>query len=171
MIMSEQLKIIKTNQRKAPVQTVPIAKKLGLKVYKSKRGVWQDDLSGLLRKAPNDPESFYIYVNGDHHLNRRRFTIAHEIAHFVLHRDLIGNGISDDALYRSGLSNAVEAQANRLAADILMPWHLLDPYIEKLTAIEKGVVVIKVLANAFDVSLSAMSIRMGVPYEGGSASD
>ena len=164
MIMSDQLKIINTSQLKAPVQTVPIAKRLGLKVYRSKPNVWPSDLSGLLRKAPDDPKKFNIYVNGDHHVHRRRFTIAHEIAHFVLHRDLIGRGISDDALYRSGLNNSVEAQANRLAADILMPWHLIDPYIEN------GISDIGVLADTFKVSKSAMSIRMGVPYEGGSSS-
>src|SRR3546814_3829002 len=30
---------------------------------------------------------------------------------------------TDDAMYRSNLSSAVEVQANRMAADILMPWH------------------------------------------------
>ena len=165
MTMSEQLKIIKNNQQSAPVKTVSIAKELGLKVYRSKPKVWPSGLSGLLRKAPDDPKKFNIYVNGDHHVNRRRFTIAHEIAHFVLHRDLIGGGISDDALYRSGLNNSIEAQANRLAADILMPWHLIDPYIEK------GISDIGALADAFEVSKSAMSIRMGFPYEGGSSSD
>lgn len=59
-----------------------------------------------------------IYVNKGHHVNRRRFTTAHEIAHFILHQDFIGDGIADDGLYRSKLSNAMEAQANKLAADI-----------------------------------------------------
>ncbi|MDE0307292.1 MAG: ImmA/IrrE family metallo-endopeptidase [Albidovulum sp.] len=159
MIMAEQLETIQSFQKSAPVQTVPIANCFGLEVYKSKPNIWPDSLSGALRRNPEKPESFDIYVNGDHHVNRRRFTIAHEIAHFVLHRDLIGDGISDDALYRSGLSNRVEAQANALAADILMPWHLIDPKIDN------GITDIGELAKIFQVSKSAMSIRMGVPYE------
>jgi Zn-dependent peptidase ImmA (M78 family) len=34
-----------------------------------------------------------------HHPNRQRFTLAHEIAHYVLHRDLVENGIVDDTMY------------------------------------------------------------------------
>lgn len=85
--------------------------------------------------------------------------VAHEVAHHVLHLDSIGDGITDDALYKSGLSNRQEAQANRLAADILMPWKLLDPLLDN------GEANITELADIFLVSKSAMSIRLGVPYE------
>lgn len=90
---------------------------------------------------------------------RRRFSIAHEIAHFALHRNLIGDGITDDAMYRSNLSSAVEVQANRMAADILMPWHLIRE------ATESGVNTVEALAKHFDVSKSTMAIQLGVPYE------
>ena len=159
MILAEQLGIIRKHQDRAPVPTVPMANELGLEVWRTRLGAMSSDVFGLLRKAPDDPSSFHIYVNGDHHLNRRRFTIAHEIAHFVLHRDLIGDGIAEDALYRSGLSNKVEAEANRLAAGILMPWHLLCPEIEK------GITDIGELAGIFRVSRSTMSIRLGMPFE------
>src|SRR3546814_9375366 len=74
----------------------------------------------MIRKdAERGGESgFAIYVNGSHPRVRRRFSIAHEIAHFALHRNLIGDGVTDDAMYRSNLSSAVEVQANRMAADI-----------------------------------------------------
>src|SRR3546814_3235070 len=72
----------------------------------------------MIRKdAERGGESgFAIYVNGSHPRVRRRFSIAHEIAHFALHRNLIGDGVTDDAMYRSNLSSAVEVQANRMAA-------------------------------------------------------
>ena len=66
---------------------------------------------------------------------RRRFTIAHEIAHFLLHRDKIGDQLSDDAMYRSSLSSDDERAANRLAADILMPMGLIQDYMRKLSLI------------------------------------
>ncbi len=157
MMLSEQLSIIKGHQKQAPVEVVPIAQELGMDVYRVPG--WPDNLSGMIRLAPEDDERYAIYVNGDHHLNRRRFTIAHETAHFVLHKNQIGDGIVDDALYRSGLSNRIEAQANRLAAEILMPWHLLDPYIDT------GIDDVGQLAKIFVVSRSAMSIRLGVPFE------
>src|SRR3546814_9683341 len=87
----------------------------------------------MIRKdAERGGESgFAIYVNGSHPRVRRRFSIAHEIAHFALHRNLIGDGVTDDAMYRSNLSSAVEVQANRMAADILMPWHLIREATDK----------------------------------------
>lgn len=157
MNIDQQLEIIKNHQKQTPVHVLPIADDLGIDVFKAKN--WPDDLSGMIKKDSQSPLKYSIYVNADHHTNRRRFTIAHELAHLILHRGLIGDGITDDALYRSGLSNKVEAQANRLAADILMPWHLLDVYLTN------GISDIQTLAEQFNVSQSAMSIRLGVPYE------
>jgi len=103
---------------------------------------------------------FAIYVNAAHPLVRRRFTIAHEIAHYILHENLIGDGIAEDALLRAGLSNAVERQANAMAADILMPWHLIKDLQEN------GIETIDGLATILQVSKDAMSYRLlGVPYQ------
>lgn len=150
--------IITKHQRCPPIQVVPIAEELGINVYTVKE--WPNDLSGKLQKDSNSDSGFSIYVNANHPDVRKRFTIAHEIAHFILHRDLIeGDELIDDALYRSGLSNAVEAAANSTAADILMPWHLINE------AINSGINSVEELAAKFNVSNSSMSIRLGVPYE------
>ena len=158
MTLSEQLKVIRGHQAQPPVFTVPIANDLGLIVYKSKRGSWPTNVSGMIKRGQNNTNSYEIYVNGDHHENRRRFTIAHEIAHFILHQEHIGTGITEDALYRSGLSNVIEHQANAFAADILMPWHLIEEQLHTVGNIER-------LAKIFQVSKSSMSIRLGVPFE------
>lgn len=153
-------RIISAHQTAAPVQTIDIAEALGIKVYKV--GNWPDNLSAMIRldEARGGDSGYAIYVNAKHPRTRRRFSIAHEIAHFALHRSLIGDGITDDGLYRSNMSNAVEAQANRMAADILMPWHLIRE------ATEQGIDTVEALAKHFDVSKSTMSIQLGVPYEG-----
>ncbi len=154
--ISEKIEIIKQHHKDYPVKVIPIANSLGIKVYRAKN--WPDDLSGVIKKVPvenDDKESGYaIYVNDDHHENRRRFTIAHEIAHYVLHRDKIGDGITDDAMYRSGLSDAIEQQANSLAAQILMPKKLIDK------AKKDGLSSPNDLAEKFNVSLSSMNIRL-----------
>lgn len=152
-------RIISAHQRNAPVQTIKIAEALGIKVYRVDD--WPANLSAMIRKDEDrgGPSGYAIYVNGKHPSVRRRFSIAHEIAHFALHRNLIGDGITDDAMYRSNMSNAVEAQANRMAADILMPWHLIRE------ATENGLDTVEALAKHFDVSKSTMSIQLGVPYE------
>ncbi|MEJ7928036.1 ImmA/IrrE family metallo-endopeptidase [Sphingobium sp. AN641] len=152
-------RIISAHQKSAPVQTIDIAEALGIKVYKV--GNWPDNISAMIRKDEERGGSsgYAIYVNDKHPRVRRRFSIAHEIAHFALHRSLIGDGITDDAMYRSNMSNAVEAQANRMAADILMPWHLIRE------ATDSGLNTVEALARHFDVSKSTMSIQLGVPYE------
>lgn len=155
MTLEQQKRIIRKAQQKLPVPVVRIAHELGLNVYAA-RG-WADGLSGMIKRA--DDGTYDIYVNANHAKVRRRFTIAHEIAHYVLHRESIGNGITDDVLYRSGLSNRQEAHANRFAADILIPWALLDPLIDA------GETNITELAKKCVVSTSAMSIRLGVPFE------
>src|SRR5436190_10493767 len=125
----EGREIIRKHQKSAPVQVVPIADALGLSVYRATD--WPDTTSGMIvRDAERGGASgFAIYVNAKHSEVRRRFTIAHEVAHFVLHRNLIGDGITEDALYRSGLSDAFEQEANGLAAEILMHRHLERNYV------------------------------------------
>ncbi len=147
--------IIKKHQQNVPIQIVPIANELGINVYKVDD--WPDNLSGKLQKDKESPAGFSIYVNAKHAKERRRFTIAHEIAHFILHRHLIEDDVVDDALYRSGFSNAIESSANKMAADILMPWRLID------RAITSGIATVPDLAAKFNVSNSAMSIRLGIP--------
>ncbi len=146
--------IIRQHQEAAPVHVIPLAEQLGVPVFYVD---WPEDVSGMIKRA--DDEHYAIYVNENHHSHRRRFTMAHECAHYILHRDAIGDGIYDDALYRSGLPNKMEYEANRMAADILMPHHLISE------ALDNGLDSIQSLAELFQVSQSAMSIRMGVPYE------
>jgi hypothetical protein len=112
MNFSDALDVIKKHQARLPVQVIDLANELGLKVYMVPN--WPDDLSGMVRKNTDALGGFDIFVNQNHPEKRRRFTIAHEIAHVVLHPHLIGDGITDDALLRSGLSNELEAQANKL---------------------------------------------------------
>lgn len=154
---ADKMMIVRNHQVEPPVQTVPIATAMGVNVFHVPN--WPDNLSGkIMRSSAQGGSSGYaIYVNQRHHVNRRRFTTAHEIAHFILHQDSIGDGITDDGLYRSRLSNWMEAQANKLAADILMPWHLLNRFVEG------GTTSVDQLADIFKVSNSAMSIRLGVP--------
>ena len=143
-------------QAEPPVLVVPIARALGIMVYAVKH--WENGLSGLIKKdKEKGGESGYaIYVNADHSETRRRFTIAHEISHYVFHESLIGDGIVDDALYRSGLSTLIETEANDFAAEILMPTHLIGQAIRHESSISK-------LAKMFNVSSEAIAIRLQVP--------
>jgi Zn-dependent peptidase ImmA (M78 family) len=149
--------IIEHFQQEAPVNVVGIADALGI-------NVWEDNLTPIsgklfIDKLNGGKSGFSIVINSTESLPRKRFTVAHEIAHFILHREDLENGIVEDALFRnSGLSSKKETEANKLAADILMPY----PLITKL--MENGIRTIEDLADALEVSKAAISIRLGVPY-------
>ena len=150
MSRTEFLEQIACFQIKAPVHVVPIAESLNVPIYKNFD--FPNNLSGLIKRE--DDDSYSIHVNGNHPSTRQRFTMAHELAHFVLHKDQIGDGITDDYLYRSGMSNAAEREANQLAADILMPRHLL-------TSEHREGMTVDQLADLFWVSRMSMDIRLG----------
>ncbi len=147
--------IIKHFTQSPPVDVVALAEALGLKVEEKPLS----GISGMLvPDAQNGGSSGYaIYVNAPDARTRKRFTIAHEIAHFLLHRNKDTKEFRDDIKYRSpGVSDALEGQANRLAADILMPRRL----IRKL--LDEGITNPRTMAEKLGVSLHAMEIRLGL---------
>lgn len=157
---SGEFQIIRKHQLKPPVDVIAIAEEIGLPVYED--DAMPDNISGMLLKNAElgGSSGYCVIVNASHHINRKRFTVAHEIAHYILHRDEIGDEVKDNALYRSHLSNAIEAQANKFAADILMPWDLVNRMTSNLLSQD-----VASLARKFQVSQSAMAIRLGVPAD------
>lgn len=146
---------IEAFQDAPPVRLPELARALGVPIKAATLG---PGISGEIR--PDDDGNFVIRINRHDPAKRQRFTVAHELAHYLLHRDEIGTGIEDDVLYRSSLSDRREQQANRLAADILMPGELLAEARE--AAEEKGVGdVVLYLADLFAVSEAAMRIKVG----------
>jgi hypothetical protein len=117
--------IIQRHQQKPPVDVIAIARDLGVNVWEMHN--LPDGISGkIFKDALNGGTSGYsIGVKASEGYRRKRFTVAHEIAHFILHRDKIGQELSDDEMYRGGLSTEDEVRANQLAADILMPASLI----------------------------------------------
>lgn len=141
-------------QAAPPVDLRGLAKTLGVPV---KAATLPPGISGEIR--PDGDDGYVIKVSRHDSPGRQRFTVAHELAHFILHRAYIGDGITDDAMYRSEQSDSVEAEANRLAADILMPAELLAE--RKRTIEQIGVDDVNdTLAATFEVSPSAMKIRL-----------
>lgn len=149
---------IKRAQASAPVNVIGLAMDLGVRI----NTVWFDDpdISGELVKKPTGYE---INVNGSHPMTRQRFTIAHELGHFVHHRDLIGDGITDSRAYRSTAGHRYfnprigprqETEANRFAANLLMPHDLIEDLQDQGLNRAQIAAVLK-------VSDQALAIRMG----------
>ncbi len=110
-----------------------------------------------------------IGVNALHHPNRRRFTIAHECGHFILHKNQVAQEIHVDKFFpmlmRDSISAAgikqIEIEANFFAAELLMPKTLLIKELgdESFDIDEEEIV--GTLARKFEVSQSAMRFRLG----------
>ena len=89
-------------------------------------------------------------------LGRRRFTIAHEIGHFVLH---VSDGLDkEDAVGNFVIWNDTgeEAEANIFAAELLMPEFLMIPFSEGR---EPSLALIDSIAGKFNTSALATAIQ------------
>lgn len=143
---------------RAPVDVMGIANDLGLKVWKT--GLPKNISGKIFRDSDHGgPSGFSIVVNSEEKSVRQRFTVAHEIAHFLLHRHLLESkgALVDDIMYRSGLSTSEEVAANKMAAHILMPFSLIN------SLVNSGITNVADLAKALEVSKTAMAIRLGIP--------
>lgn len=145
--------VIAKYQRELPVDVNGLGTTLGLTITYMPLG---PDISGTIMRdrRRGGPSGFAIFVNSFEHPNRQRFTAAHEISHFILHRDLIETGVIDDTMYRSKeLNSWQEVEANRLAADILMPIMVVKSQWKANQNVDE-------LARRFGVSKQAMEIRV-----------
>jgi Zn-dependent peptidase ImmA (M78 family) len=96
---------------------------------------------------------------------RKRFTVAHEIGHFIYHQDRLAQGTSDTLAYRIDgairpnpmIGPTQEWQANNFAANLLIPNHYLK------MAQAQGITDDVELAKLFNVSRAAMRIKLGLP--------
>jgi hypothetical protein len=88
---------------------------------------------------------------------RRRFSIAHELGHWILHE---GAGqwwvcsAQDIYAYAGGLQ---ELEANRFAAELVMPAPLFRPYCERGTF---GFMLVERLSELFCTSLTATALSV-----------
>jgi hypothetical protein len=108
-------------------------------------------ISGKLSRSGG---KWIITVNKSHHENRQRFTLAHELAHYVLHKSE-GDSFTDTVFFRGMSVNNIEYAANEFAARLLMP----EAKVRKLIQ-EGGAQSIEKLAESFGVSVAAMLYRV-----------
>ena len=110
-----------------------------------------DDQSGFMRK---NGEHWEIGINSLHHPNRQRFTLAHELGHYFLHKEEQANWSDKYTFTRADeKSDPMEWEANRFAAEFLMP----ERKFRELVA--NGTDNVDALAEAFQVSTMAVRIR------------
>jgi hypothetical protein len=91
-----------------------------------------------------------IKLNSSSPLKRRRFTLAHEVAHLIL-----ASGGSRDA-HRSHVSTDLERACDVVAAELLMPLDEVRPFVPR----DGSVDALLALGDRFGVSLHAAAVRI-----------
>lgn len=144
----------------APVDVEGIAAGLNIDVRKTPT---EDEISGFLL---TQGDGFAVIgVNSLHHPNRQRFTIGHELGHFVLHEK---DGVHVDRSVmrlRSATSSTgedrEEIEANRFSAELLMPRAFLDADMEDISSSDfLDDREMQQLAKRYQVSVQAMTRRL-----------
>ena len=163
MKLSEEFNLIFEFMAHIPVNVELLAKSLGIGCIPFN---FDKTTSGMLECVSEN--KYCISYNQNHPFTRQRFTIAHEIAHFLLHKHLIGKGLTDDRFYRSTQSGKYcntqigprqETEANKVAASILMPTDELRK--RRKAAKARGEEIDhSALGLEFQVSPVAMKIRL-----------
>lgn len=110
----------------------------------------EPEISGTLKQVNG---TWVISVNSMHHINRQRYTIAHEFAHYCLHRDQ-DSTFEDITFFRDNNNTSMEYEANEFAANLLMPKQMI------INRIKAGVTSLKQLAEEFGVSILAMKYQI-----------
>lgn len=131
-----------------PLDVAGVARLLGIKTIEEPM---DDDVSGFLERRA---DGWYAGVNSYHHPVRKRFTLAHEIGHFVLHRNEQQTFKDRTFARRANDPTAMERQADAFAASLLMPENAVK------WEIANGLRNLNDLANAFNVSSLAMRYRL-----------
>lgn len=140
----------KTSQTDYYADVLDIANKLGLEVYSA--NFEDNNISGFI-EINEDTNEKKIVINASQPQARRRFTLAHEIGHYVL--DHLTSGCKEyrrvDYLNEDNTEH--EKQANKFAAMLLMPEQMIRTAWSIFRKAE-------ILSAIFGVSIQAVNIRL-----------
>lgn len=116
------------------------------------------EISGVI-----DLNKKYLYINFSDSPQRKRFTIAHELGHWILHRTELAANQEIAVLYRRPLGteeiDVLEQEANCFAANLLVPEVMLRKAIEQVSSVSGKESCDSHLAEIFNVSRSVIGYR------------
>ncbi len=152
--------LMNNDMYRIPVDVVKIANSNDIKVYE---GDLNKKISGAIRYKKEE-NKFEILVNKNDIKSRQRFTVAHELGHYFLHQNFLkSEEIHVDIMYRSINNDKAniedlrrkEKEVDYFAGALLMNRTLLEKMHKENNSIKE-------LAEIFDVSISAMTVRLDI---------
>lgn len=132
-----------------PIPVLEIAESNGVDVVIADFGSARETVAGFC-----DFAGAKIYVNSADHVNRQMFTMAHELGHWILHKEFFERDQDRYQIlprFHKAKSDPFEQEANHFAANLLVPRRLLLPVKEAAVA---------TLASIFGVSREMMENRL-----------
>lgn len=162
--------LLETGLYNTPVKVERVASMLGVSVEEYNFGDNDSDTSGVYVK---NGSQVVIGVNSSNGKLRRRFTIAHELGHYILGHQRDGAFVDSPSkyftiLFRDKDSSTgeymQEREANAFAAALLMPRELVEKsisdYYTPYSFPAEDFNLVSVLCEKFEVSSQAMSFRL-----------
>lgn len=142
-----------------PVDVLRAAEILGAQVVSRKL---QPETSGMLVR---DSGVTVIGLNSSHHEVRRRFSVAHELGHLLLHpgRPLLLHEtvrVNFRDATSSTATDTEEIEANAFAAELLMPEEMVRDQVARAGRPTDRRQFVHRLSETFAVSKQAMEIRL-----------
>lgn len=151
------------NINRFPVGIVTICKSYGITVFEK---YLPSEVSGFIVIQKEDFQNYgtgkLIVANLSDPPTRRRFTIAHELAHYILHKK------PEEELFAhrdAGENSGIEQEANIFASNVLMPEKLVRDAISQLRRKKsyKNIpryIMIDYISKNFAVSGAAAEVRL-----------
>lgn len=118
-----------------------------------------EGFEGALVPMRDEPRGWVVICNASAKEGRRRFTVAHEVGHYLLHRHLLpAEGIycKDGDLFQRDMK-VIEKEADTFAASLLMPFHDLRRQLDPKA--KPSLDDLGALAGRYGVSLTALMRR------------
>lgn len=114
-----------------------------------------DSIEGSLVRTSGTRDWTILLNTNVKHRRRRRFTFAHELGHFMCHRELRDHfEDSDETL--NDFHDRIESEANEFASWLLMPANLIRSEFDGVTW---ETATLRAIGNRFECSLQASALR------------
>jgi len=116
-----------------------------------------EPLSGAEARIVGNRDKAFITVNSNSLRSRQRFSIGHELGHWMWDRGRMAFACSSDVQDRRWSGADKETLANKFAADLLMPVQMFRGRAQRRPS---TIETVSDLADQFQASLTATAIRL-----------
>ena len=144
-----------------PIPIVAIMKSLNFQVV---AGELKDEISGIIGidddLAKNFKSSKVIAINNKDNVGHQRFTMAHELAHYLFDFDVSNQIVYYNTYNTFEDENEEERRANYFAANLLMPEKKFKKEFDNVVLKNNLYVTVEKLSQIFQVSGEAVRRRI-----------